>query len=169
MFLSLSDTICHSGQSREEVLFHLYKFGWLHAKLLLYRSGYVVCKYISLEKKIEKTKDSYYDVLEQSSENWKEGTNDNTPFVKYLLGIILSAYRDFEERLNLIEDKIPAYEMVERVVKTRLGKFTKSDVQEECPSLARQTIEKALKQLCDEGKIEKHGAAAKTFYTRKTI
>lgn len=137
--------------------------------LLLYRSGYVVCKYISLEKKIEKTKDSYYDVLEQSSENWKEGTNDNTPFVKYLLGIILSAYRDFEERLNLIEDKIPAYEMVERVVKTRLGKFTKSDVQEECPSLARQTIEKALKQLCDEGKIEKHGAAAKTFYTRKTI
>ena len=137
--------------------------------LLLYRSGYVVCKYISLEKKIEKTKDSYYDVLEQSSENWKEGTNDNTPFVKYLLGIILSAYRDFEERLNLIEDKISAYEMVERVVKTRLGKFTKSDVQEECPSLARQTIEKALKQLCDEGKIEKHGAAAKTFYKRKTI
>ncbi len=137
--------------------------------LLLYRSGYVVCKYISLEKKIEKTKDSYYGVLGQSSENWKEGTNDNTTFVKYLLGIILSAYRDFEERLNLIEDKIPAYEMVERVAKTRLGKFTKSDVQEGCPSLARQTIEKALKQLCDEGKIEKHGAAAKTFYTRKSI
>ena len=59
--------------------------------LLLYRSGFVVCKYISLEKKIEKTKDTYYDVLEQSSENWNEGKKDNTPFVKYLLGIILSA------------------------------------------------------------------------------
>ena len=134
--------------------------------LLLYRSGFVVCKYISLEKKIEKTKDSYYDVLEQSSENWNEGTNDNTPFVKYLLGIILSAYRDFEERLNLIDDKISAIEMVEKVVNVRLGKFTKSDIQEECPSLARQTIEKALKQLCDSGKIKKQGSGSGTFYVR---
>lgn len=134
--------------------------------LLLYRSGFVVCKYISLEKKIEKTKDTYYDVLEQSSENWNEGTNDNTPFVKYLLGIILSAYRDFEERLNLIDDKISALEMVEKVTSTRLGKFTKSDIQEECPSLARQTIEKALKQLCDSGKIKKQGSGSGTFYVR---
>ena len=137
--------------------------------LLLYRSGFVVCKYISLEKKIEKTKDSYYDVLEESSENWYEGTNENTAFIKYILGIILSAYRDFEDRLNLIEDKISAYEMVERIAKKQIGKFTKSDIQEYCPTLARQTIEKALKQLCDEGKIEKHGQASKTFYTRKTI
>ena len=137
--------------------------------LLLYRAGFVVCKYISLEKKIEKTKDSYYDVLEATSENWHEGTNDNTAFVKYILGIVLSAYRDFEDRLNLIEDKISAYEMVERVIKNQLGKFTKSDIQEHCPTLARQTIEKALKQLCDEGKIEKHGQASKTFYVRKSI
>ena len=135
--------------------------------LLLYRSGFVVCKYISLEKKIEKTKDTYYDVLESSSENWNEGTNDNTPFVKYLLGIILSAYRDFEERLILIDDKISATEMVERVIKTRLGKFTKSDIQEECPSLARQTVEKVLKNLCDIGKIEKKGSGRATFYVRK--
>lgn len=137
--------------------------------LLLYRSGFVVCKYISLEKKIEKTKDTYYDVLEESSANWQDGTNDNTAFVKYILGIVLSAYRDFEERLNLIEDKISAYKMVERVVKERLGKFTKNDIQEHCPTLARQTIEKALKQLCDENKIEKHGQSNKTFYVRKTI
>ena len=137
--------------------------------LLLYKSGFVVCKYISLEKKIEKTKDSYYDVLEESSENWHEGTNENTAFIKYILGIILSAYRDFEDRLNLIEYKISAYEMVERIAKNQIGKFTKSDIQEYCPTLARQTIEKALKQLCDEGKIEKHGQASKTFYTRKTI
>lgn len=137
--------------------------------LLLYRSGFVVCKYISLEKKIEKTKDTYYDVLEESSENWRDETNDNTPFVKYILGIILSAYRDFEERLILIEEKISSYEMVERAVKNQLGKFTKSDIQEHCPTLARQTIEKALKQLCEEGKIEKHGQSNKTFYVRKTI
>ena len=137
--------------------------------LLLYRSGFVVCKYISLEKKIERTKEIYYDVLETSSENWNEGTNDNAPFVKYLLGIILAAYRDFEERLNLIDEKIPASEMVERAVKNRLGKFTKSDIQEECPSLAIKTIEKAIKELCDSGKIEKKGSGRATFYVRKGI
>lgn len=137
--------------------------------LLLYRSGFVVCKYISLEKKIENTKDNYYDALEQSSENWLEGKNDNAPFVKYMLGILLSAYRDFEERLNLIDDKRSSKEIVEKAVSGKLGKFTKSDIQEECPSLARQTIEKALKQLCDSGKIEKKGSGSKTYYIRKTI
>lgn len=137
--------------------------------LLLYRSGFVVCKYISLEKKIENTKDNYYDALEQSSENWLEGKNDNAPFVKYMLGIILSAYRDFEERLNLIDDKHSAKEIVEKAISGKLGKFTKSDIQEECPSLARQTIEKALKQLCDSGKIEKKGSGAKTYYIRKSL
>lgn len=137
--------------------------------LLLYRSGFVVCKYISLEKKIENTKDNYYDVLEQSSENWLEGKNDNAPFVKYLLGIILSAYRDFEERLNFIDDKLSSKEIIEKAISGRIGKFTKSDIQEACPSFARQTIEKALKQLCDSGKIEKKGSGSKTYYIRKTI
>ena len=137
--------------------------------LLLYRFGFVVCKYISLEKKIEKSKDSYYDVLEASSEKWNKGTKDNTPFVKYLLGIILSAYRDFEERLNLIDDKLSAAEIVENVIKNRIGKFTKSDIQEECPALARQTIEKAIKELCDSGKIEKKGSGRSTYYVRKDL
>ncbi|MBR1537346.1 MAG: Fic family protein [Treponema sp.] len=137
--------------------------------LLLYRSGFVVCKYISLEKKIEKTKDTYYDVLEASSENWNGGTNDNTPFVKYLLGIILSAYRDFEERLNLIDDKLSSVEIVEAAIKNRIGKFTKSDIQEECPALARQTIEKAIKELCDNGKIEKKGSGRSTYYVHKDL
>ncbi|MCR5623313.1 MAG: Fic family protein [Treponema sp.] len=137
--------------------------------LLLYRSGFVVCKYISLEKKIERTKDSYYAVLEASSENWLEGRNDNTPFVKYLLGIFLSAYRDFEERLNLIDGKPSALDAVAHAISGRIGKFTKSDIQEECPSLARQTVEKALKELCDSGKIEKKGSGKATFYVRKDI
>ena len=132
--------------------------------LLLYRSGFVVGKYISLEKKIEKTKDTYYDVLEASSENWNDGTNDNTPFVKYLLGIILAAYREFEERLNLIDDTVSAAEAVENVIRKRLGKFTKSDIQEECPAFARQTIEKAIKELCDRGMIEKKGSGRATYY-----
>ena len=80
------------------------------------------------------------------------------------MGIILSAYRDFEERLTLIDDKLSATELVEKAIQNRIGKFSKSDIQEECPSLARQTIEKALKFLCDNGKIEKIGKGKTTMY-----
>ena len=73
--------------------------------LLLYRNGFYVGKYISLEAKIAKNKDLYYAALRQAQEGWHEGTEDAVPFIKYLLGIILSAYRDFEERFSLVEQK----------------------------------------------------------------
>ena len=137
--------------------------------LLLYRAGFVVGKYISLEKQIEKTKESYYQVLRESSENWLDDANDNTPFVKYLLGTILAAYRDFEERLNLIEEKLPAVQMVEKACVTRIGKFTKNDIMEECPSIGKASVENALKTLCEQGKLERIGNGKATAYVRKTI
>ena len=80
--------------------------------LLLYRNGFYVGKYISLEAKIAKNKDLYYAALRQAQEGWHEGTEDAVPFIKYLLGIILSAYRDFEDRFSLVEQKKPALETV---------------------------------------------------------
>lgn len=76
--------------------------------LLLYRSGFYVGKYISLEAKIAKNKDLYYDALSQAQTGWHEGTEDPIPFIKYLLGTILAAYRDFEDRFALVETKLPA-------------------------------------------------------------
>ena len=137
--------------------------------LLLYRAGFVVCKYISLEKKIEKTKESYYQTLQQSSEGWLEEKNDNTPFVKYLLGTILAAYRDFEERLDLISQKLDSLQMAQKACSARIGKFTKSDIQEDCPSISKASIENALKKLCEQGKLERHGNGKATFYVRKSI
>lgn len=137
--------------------------------LLLYRSGFFVGKYISLEKKIERTKDVYYQVLQESSKNWHEDSNDNTPFTKYLLGTILAAYRDFEDRLSLIDEKLLSSEMVEKACKGRIGKFTKSDIMEECPSIGKSSVENALKSLVEQGKIERLGSGKATFYVRKTI
>ena len=71
--------------------------------LLLYRSGFYVGKYISLEAKIAKNKDLYYDALSASQDGWHEGADDPVPFIKYLLGTILAAYRDFEDRFSLVE------------------------------------------------------------------
>src|SRR5690554_5611833 len=82
--------------------------------LLLYKSGYVVGKYISLEKKIENSKQSYYDALEQSGIGWHENKEDPTPFVKYMLSIILAAYKDFEDRVDLFSEKLPALEQVRK-------------------------------------------------------
>ena len=73
--------------------------------LLLYKSGFEVGKYISIETKIAKTKLNYYEALQDIDEGWHEGDNDVTPFIKYLLGVILACYRDFENRLELVEEK----------------------------------------------------------------
>lgn len=135
--------------------------------LLLYRSGYVIGKYISLEKKIQITKLDYYDALQQSSAGWMESTNDETPFIKYLLGTILAAYRDFEERIDIVGHKMSALEMVEKAVKSKLGKFTKSDIMELCPEIGRGSVEQSLKTLCGKGIIKKEGSGRATFYYLK--
>ena len=135
--------------------------------LLLYRCGYVVGRYISLESKIEKTKEKYYDVLNVSGNGWHNGDNDPTPFVKYLLGIILSAYRDFESRVDLFDEKLPAIDLVRKAINVKIGKFTKSEIMELVPSIGRASVENSLKKLTEDGTIARHGKGKATFYTRK--
>ena len=134
--------------------------------LLLYRCGYVVGRYISLESKIEKTKSKYYEVLGTSGIDWHEGENDSTPFIKYILGIILSAYRDFENRVDIFDEKLPAVEKVRRAIEQKLGKFTKSEIMEIIPTLSKASVENSLKTLVNDGVIERHGQGKATFYTR---
>lgn len=132
--------------------------------LLLYKSGFLVGKYISLEKKIQITKSEYYDALSNSSNGWINSCNDDTPFVKYMLGIIISAYRDFEDRVNLVGKKLSAKDMVLKAIQQKLGKFNKNDIQELCPEISIKSIEKALKELCDDKIIKKIGIGRATFY-----
>ena len=135
--------------------------------LLLYKCGYLVGRYISIESKIEKTKQSYYEVLKRSGDGWHEGKNDSTDFIKYLLGIILSAYRDFEERVDIFDEKLPAIELVRNAVNSKIGKFTKSDIEELVPSIKKTSVGNSLKTLVEEGIIQRHGQGKNTFYTRK--
>ena len=134
--------------------------------LLLYRSGYMVGRYISLESKIAKNKDLYYDALEECQKGWYEGTEDISPFVKYLLGTVLAAYRDFDERVSLISAKLPVTEMVRRAAYGKIGKFTKNDIMELCPSIGKTSIENALKRLVESGDLIRYGKGKSTFYTR---
>ena len=134
--------------------------------LLLYRNGFYVGKYISLEAKIAKNKDLYYDALNQAQHGWHDGTEDAVPFIKYLLGTILAAYKDFEERFALVETKISALEMVRRATMNKIGRFFKQDIRELCPSLSVSSIEGALRKLIELGEIKREGSGRTTCYYR---
>ena len=134
--------------------------------LLLYRSGFYVGKYISLEAKIAKHKDLYYDALSASQNGWHEGSDDPVPFIKYLLGTILAAYRDFEDRFALVEVKRSALDMVKLATQYKIGRFTKQDIRELCPSLSISSIEGSLRKLVDNGEIKREGSGKNTFYYR---
>ena len=134
--------------------------------LLLYRNGFYVGRYISLEAKIAKNKDLYYDALGQAQVGWHEGSEDSVPFIKYLLGTILAAYKDFEDRFALVETKLPALETVRRATMDRVGRFTKQDIRELCPSLSVSSVEGALRKLVVSGELTREGAGKKTRYYR---
>ena len=134
--------------------------------LLLYRNGFYVGKYISLEAKIAKNKDLYYNVLSQAQHGWHEGNEDVVPFIKYLLGTILAAYKDFEDRFSLVETKLPALEMVRQASMYKIGRFNKQDIRELCPTLSNSSIEKAFRDLISLGEIRKEGKGKSTYYYR---
>ena len=132
--------------------------------LLLYQNGFYVGKYISLEAKIAKNKDFYYSSLRASQYGWHENTEDVLPFVQYLLGTILAAYKDFEDRFSIVEEKLPALDMVRKAAQQKLGKFTKQDIRELCPSLSLSSIEGALRKMVEDGELKRDGSGRSTYY-----
>jgi len=134
--------------------------------LLLYRNGFYVGKYISLEAKIAKNKDLYYDALGRAQIGWHEGKEDVVPFIKYLLGTVLAAYRDFADRFALVEIKLPALETVRRAALNKIGLFTKQDIRELCPSLSISSIEGGLRKLVSAGELKKEGSGKNICYYR---
>lgn len=134
--------------------------------LLLYKSGFYVGRYISLEAKIAKNKDLYYESLGKTQDGWYEGEEDVVPFIKYLLGTILAAYKDFEDRFEIIEEKLPALEIVRKATKNKIGKFSKQDIRDLCPSLSISSVEGSLRTLVKEGELMKGGSGKATYYVR---
>ena len=134
--------------------------------LLLYRTGYPIGKYISIEKLIADSKDSYYEALQDSSENWHEGGNDYLPFARYLLGVFIAAYREFEERAEiLLEAGNSSTSRIRRIIRASTGRITKAELLEQCPDISQVTVQRALKSLLDSGDILKISGGRYTSYT----
>lgn len=134
--------------------------------LLLYREGYFVGKYISIEKLIADSKETYYETLQASSDEWHVGNNDYIPFVRYMLGIILAAYREFSSRAKLLTDKdISKPDRVRKIVRNHFGKITIAEIVKQCPDISKITIQRALKEMLDREEIIKIGDGRYTAYT----
>lgn len=134
--------------------------------LLLYRSGYIVGKYISIEKLIADSKDTYYEALQESSIGWHEGQSDYLPFVRYMLGVVIAAYRDFTSRVEvLIAKGLSKPGRVKEIIRNTTGRITKSQIMRQCPDISQKTVERALKELLDNNEIIKIGGGRYTSYT----
>ena len=133
--------------------------------LLLYRSGYIVGKYISIEKLISDSKETYYEVLQESSLGWHENENNYLPFVRYLLGIIVAAYREFALRVELLTNQsVSKPDRIRKVIKNSLNRMTKSEIMKKCPDISQITVQRTLKELVDSGDIIKVGGGRYTSY-----
>ena len=137
--------------------------------LLLYKSGYNVGKYISIEKEIEKTKNYYYDALEYADVGWHEDKNDPRPFIRYMLQIILACYIEFEDRVGLLENSTTSYDIVKKYIDGTIGIFTSVEVVNNCPSLGRSSVLAIIKTLTEEGHISRYGSGRSTYYIRKKM
>ena len=133
--------------------------------LCLYRAGYIVGKYISIEHLIEKTKESYYEDLQASSAGWHEEENDYAPFVQYMLGVVVAAYRDFTTRVEtLTTGGLSKPDRIAKLIRSAYGEITKTEIMEKCPDISQITVQRTLAELLETEKIIKIGGGRYTKY-----
>ena len=133
--------------------------------LLLYRGGYDIGKYISIEKIISDSKETYYEVLQDSSQGWHEEENDYLPFARYLLGVVIAAYRELKSRTAIVENKeLSKPDQVREVIKNNLGTITKTELMEKCPGISQVTIQRALADMLAKEEIIKISGGRYTKY-----
>jgi Fic family protein len=132
--------------------------------LLLYYHDFEVARYISLERIVEQTKDSYYDTLYRSSQGWHQGQHDIMPWMEYIISTILAAYKEFESRLGrLSKGRGSKADIVQNAIDGFIGDFSLTDLEEACPDVSRDWIRAVLQRLRKENKVE---AIGKGRYSR---
>jgi len=126
--------------------------------MLLYHFNYEVGRYISLERIIEESKETYYETLEASSRGWHEGRHDLMPWLNYFWGVLIRAYREFEDRVGAVRHGRGAKtEQVRLAVLARKQPVAISDIEADCAGVSRDMVRHVLRKMKDEGLIEPRG------------
>jgi Fic family protein len=126
--------------------------------LLLYHAGFEVGRYISLERVIEESKETYYESLETSSRGWHQGQHDVRPWLRYFWGMLIAAYKEFEQRVTALKDAPGAKTgLVEQAVRRRVKAFSLSDIEAECPGVSRDMVRHVLRAMRGRGEVKALG------------
>jgi len=135
--------------------------------MLLYHSDYEVGRYISIERVYEQSKEGYYETLEASSQGWHEGRHDPHPWLNYFWGVLLRAYREFEERVNELQPRSGTKsDRVKRAIETHSQPFSISEIEAACPGTSRETVRVVLRELSREGLIASTGKGRSAKWVR---
>lgn len=133
--------------------------------LLLYRSGYEVERYSSVDAIFLNTKASYNTALQRSSQHWAAGTNDYAPFTAYLLNALVTAYKNFDDIATQLTAKgLSKPDRVREIIKSHQGEITKSQILKQCPDISQITVQRALADLLNNNRIKKIGGGRYTSY-----
>ena len=141
----------------------------LWALLLLYQSGYDVGKFISLERIIEQSKETYYEALARSSKGWHEGRHNMGPWVQYFLGVLIAAYKEFETRAGVFRAKSSKTQQIKAFVDKAPTSFSITDIEHACPNISRDMIRLVLRSLRDSNEIHATGKGRGAKWVRKMV
>ena len=135
--------------------------------LLLYKSGFDAGKYISFEEQINKNKNSYYEALRKSSENWENNTNDYLPFIENFIFTLLICYKELDKRFSVINSKnVSKRERIEQTILNSLLPLGKREINYILPDVSASTIEMVVSQMLKQGKIKKIGTYKDAKYIK---
>jgi Fic family protein len=141
--------------------------GRLLTLMLLYQSDFEVGRYISLERIIEESKETYYEALGASSQGWHDGIHDPMPWLRYFWGVLIAAYKEFEARVGTLRSGRGAKtDMVEEAVSRRTGAFSIADIEADSPGITRDWIRIVLRRMRDEGRVELRGTGRGAKWVR---
>ena len=132
--------------------------------LLLHQEGYDICRYVSLESRINAARDRYYDALEASEEGWSDNTSDYTPFIEYFLGVLFLSYREYDLRLASAAGRLGKSAAVRDIVLNMDMSVSKRDLMAMVPGVSESTVEAELRRMLDAGEAVKIGSTRGARY-----
>lgn len=134
--------------------------------MVLYQADYRVGRYISLERIVEQSKETYYEALERSSQRWHEGRHDPHPWLDYFWGVLIRAYREFEDRVEMLKGS--KTDQVRQAVRRRRGSFGISDIESDCPGVSRDMVRHVLRQMKSDGLVAPTGLGRSARWQLRT-
>lgn len=68
--------------------------------------------------------------------------------------------------VDLFDSNLSALDQVKNSIDKKTGKFTKNDILQDTPTISKASVENSLKELVDNGYIERRGKGRATFYLK---